>query len=170
MFYPVVQVLIGIILVIILILGFYHMKHKPPKKKCKTDTDCKDKGHHCVRGTCTDKSCLEAAKQDIKDIKLDPTIRSCDYAPGFYRFNATTADLQSPFGKTRIDLGRVWTTWSKEDEYCQSLCLQRKGSIGWEFDELSLGGVGNCYCYTNSHPVLKNSNNTTVMGIARNVL
>ncbi|UZT04705.1 truncated I10L [African swine fever virus] len=33
MFYPVVQVLIGIILVIILILGFYHLKHKPPKKK-----------------------------------------------------------------------------------------------------------------------------------------
>ncbi|WYX07062.1 hypothetical protein NOCPBOIH_00149 [African swine fever virus] len=30
MFYPVVQVLIGIILVIILILGFYHLKHKPP--------------------------------------------------------------------------------------------------------------------------------------------
>lgn len=35
MFYPAIQVLIGIILVIILILGFYHIKHKLPKKNVR---------------------------------------------------------------------------------------------------------------------------------------
>nr|P0C9W5.1 RecName: Full=Putative membrane protein 164 [African swine fever virus pig/Kenya/KEN-50/1950]CAD7112367.1 I10L CDS [African swine fever virus] len=166
MYHPVVQVLIGLILVIILILGFYHLK----KKSCKTDTDCKDNGHHCVRGTCTDISCLEAVKQDIKGINLDPSIRSCNYTPGFYTFNSTTADLQSPFGKTRIYYGDVYATWSSVD-YCQSLCLQHNGCIAWEFDdEKESPGQGSCYFYTNSHPALKNSNDTTIMGIARNIL
>ncbi|UYB79305.1 pI10L [Recombinant African swine fever virus] len=171
MYHPVIQILIAIILVIILILSYYHLN--PPKKKCKTDTDCKDKGQHCVRGTCTDMSCLEAIKQDIKDINIDPTINSCNYTPGFYRFNSTTADLQSPFGKTRIDDGTFFTSydWFSINTY-QSSCLQHKGCIGWEFDmtEPSQHG-GECYFYTNPHPALKNSNDiTTIMGIARNTL
>nr|P0C9W4.1 RecName: Full=Putative membrane protein 162 [African swine fever virus Malawi LIL 20/1]CAA50862.1 p22 homologue [African swine fever virus] len=166
MYYPAVQVLIGIILVDNFNTEFLSSE----KKNCKTDTDCKDKGHHCVRGTCTDISCLEAVKQDIKDINLDPSIRSCNYTPDFYTFNSTTADLQSPFGKTRIDYGSIYTSdWSSID-HCQSLCCKHNDCIGWEFDKIESSHGGECYFYTNPHPALKNSNDTTIMGIARNIL
>ncbi len=165
-----------IILVIFLISGLFYPERQsllpisPPKKKCKTDTDCKDKGHHCVGGFCTNMSCVEAAKYDIKDIKIDPNIRSCNYTPKFYMFSNTTADLQSPFGKSRIDTGEVYAPDSGED-YCQSLCASYPGGcIAWEYDQISGKTTGECFFYTNPHPALKYKNGATVMAIPRKVL
>ncbi|AJL34165.1 I10L_2 [African swine fever virus] len=162
-----------VILMIFLITGLFYPEQKlplpisPAKKKCKIDTDCKDKGHHCVGGICTNMSCLDAIKYDIKDIKLDPNIRSCNYTPKFYKFSNTTADLQSPFGKTRIDDAELYDPHSGED-FCQRLCLDRKDCIGWEFDKISGKTTGECYFYIDPHPALK-SKNDAVMAIARKV-
>nr|P0C9W8.1 RecName: Full=Envelope protein 167 [African swine fever virus warthog/Namibia/Wart80/1980] len=164
---------ITIILVIFLISGLFYPEQNPllpispPKKKCKIDVDCKDNGHHCVGGFCTKMNCLEAAKYDIKGIKLDPNIRSCNYTPKFYKFSST-ADPQSPFGKSRIEYGELYDPHSGE-EFCESLCANYPGCISWEYDQISGKTTGNCYFYRNPHPALKYKSDA-VMAIPRKVL
>ncbi len=163
-----------LIIILILILGLFYPKQKPiplspalsplspalsplspSKKKCKVDTDCKDKKELCVRGTCT--SCLDAVKQ-VKNIKLDPKIDSCTYTSNYYRFNNAIADPQSTFEKTSVDVGS-----QPSADNCESYCLQ-SGCPAWEFNK-----EGECFFYPNPHPVLKYNNDNRVIGLSRMV-
>ncbi|WOB19757.1 p22 [African swine fever virus] len=89
-----------ILLIIILVVFLYYKKQQPPKKVCKVDKDC-GSGEHCVRGSCSSLSCLDAVKMDKRNIKIDSKISSCEFTPNFYRFTDTAADEQQEFGKTR---------------------------------------------------------------------
>nr|APF30102.1 p22 [African swine fever virus] len=145
-----------ILVIIILVVFLYYKKQQPPKKVCKVDKDC-GSGEHCVRGTCSTLSCLDAVKMDKRNIKIDSKISSCEFTPNFYRFTDTAADEQQEFGKTRhpIKITPSPSESHSPQEVCEKYCSWGTDDCtGWEYvgDEKE----GTCYVYNNPHhPVLK---------------
>ncbi|WEG42203.1 I10L [African swine fever virus] len=142
-----------VLLIIILVIFLYYKKQQPPKKVCKVDKDC-GSGEHCVRGTCSSLSCLDAVKTDKRNIKMDSKISSCEFTPNFYRFTDTAAEQE--FGKTRhpIKITPSPSEPHSSQEMCERYCSWGTDDCtGWEYvgDEKE----GTCYLYNNPHPALK---------------